>query len=66
MITGDALQEDIAGVLSSCYERGQRIGGVVPWMPAQESRDERSRTDYAEATEAHTGTVQLGRSSPGA
>ena len=27
MIIGDALQEDIAGVLSTCYERGQRIGG---------------------------------------
>jgi hypothetical protein len=66
MITGDALQENIAEVLTSCYERGQRIGGVVPWMPAQESRDERSRTDCAEATAAHTATVQLGRSPPGA
>ena len=66
MITGDALQENIAEVLTSCYERGQRIGGVVPWMPAQESRDERSRTDCTEATAAHTATVQLGRSPPGA
>jgi hypothetical protein len=63
MITGDALQEDIAQVLSSCYERGQRIGGVVPWMKAKESSDEGTRSYCTET--ADTGTVQLGRSPPG-
>jgi len=45
LITGEALQEDIAVVLSTCYERGQRIGGIVPWMKQQELTDERTRTD---------------------
>jgi hypothetical protein len=47
MITGDALQEDIASVLTTCYERGQRIGGMVPWMKKQEVKYERSRGDCA-------------------
>lgn len=66
MITGDALQEDIAQVLSSCYERGQRIGGVVPWMHKQEISHEGTRTGIAETTATHSATVQLGRSPPGA
>ena len=45
MVTGDTLQEDIAAVLSTCYERGQRIGGIVPWMKQQELTHERTRTD---------------------
>lgn len=47
MITGDTLQEDIASVLTTCYERGQRIGGMVPWMKKQEVKYERSRGDCA-------------------
>jgi len=66
MITGDALQEDIARVLNGCYERGQRIGGVVPWMPAKESSDERANTDCTAATATDTVAVQLGRPPPGA
>jgi len=65
MITGDALQEDIAQVLTSCYERGQRIGGVVPWMNKQEVNDEGTKTDIAETATAHSAAVQLGRSPPG-
>ena len=45
MITGEPLQEDIARVLTTCYERGQRIGGRVPWMQPQEVKHERTRTD---------------------
>ncbi len=36
MISGEPLQEDIARLLTTCYERGQRIGGVLPWMKKQE------------------------------
>jgi len=32
MISGEPLQEDIARVLAVCYDRGQRIGGMAPWM----------------------------------
>jgi len=64
MITGDALQEDIAQVLTSCYERGQRIGGMVPWMNKQEVSDEGTRTGIAETAVTHSTTVQLGRSPP--
>jgi hypothetical protein len=66
MITGDALQEDIAQVLTSCYERGQRIGGVVPWMNKQEVSNEGKRTGIAETAQTHSAAVQLGRSPPGA
>ena len=65
MITGDALQEDIADVLTSCYERGQRIGGVVPWMNKQEVSDEGKRTGIAKTAPTHSAAVQLGRSPPG-
>ena len=65
MITGDALQEDIAQVLRSCYERGQRIGGVVPWMNEQEVSYEGARTSIAETASTHSAAVQLGRSPPG-
>ena len=65
MITGDALQEDIARVLSSCYERGQRIGGVVPWMNQQEVSYEGARTGVTETAPTHSAAVQLGRSPPG-
>lgn len=65
MITGDALQEDIAQVLTSCYERGQRIGGVVPWMDEQEVSHEGTRTVIAETAPTHSAAVQLGRSPPG-
>ena len=36
MITGEALQDAIAHVLATCYERGRRIGGLMPWMQPQE------------------------------
>jgi len=42
MITGEPLQEDIARVLTTCYERGQRIGGSMPWMQSQEVKHERT------------------------
>jgi hypothetical protein len=41
MITGEPLQEDIVRVLTTCYECGQRIGGMVPWMQPQEVKHER-------------------------
>jgi len=47
MITGEALQDNIARVLTTCYERGQRIGDVVPWMRKQEVKYARTRTDYS-------------------
>jgi len=65
MISGDGLQEDIAQVLATCYERGQRIGGVAPWMNQQGVGDEGARTDHAAAAAAHSAAVQLGRSPPG-
>jgi hypothetical protein len=65
MITGEPLQEDIARVLTTCYERGQRIGGMVPWMQPQEVKHERTRTDSAAAAATGAPAVQLGRSSPG-
>jgi hypothetical protein len=65
MITGEPLQEDIARILTTCYERGQRIGGMVPWMQSQEVKYERTRTDSAAAAETGAPAVQLGRSSPG-
>jgi hypothetical protein len=65
MITGEALQEDIARVLTTCYERGQRIGGMVPWMQPQEVTHERTRTDHAASAATHSGAVQLGRSPSG-
>jgi len=66
MITGEALQEDIAQVLTTCYERGQRIGGTVPWMQPQEVTHERSRTDSAATATTHSPALQLDRSPPGA
>lgn len=65
MISGEPLQEDIARVLSTCYERGQRIGGMVPWMNKQEVSDEGTRTDIAATAATHSTAVQLGRSPPG-
>ena len=65
MISGEPLQEDIARVLTTCYEQGQRIGGVVPWMQPQEVKHERTRTDSAAAAATGSPTVQLGRSPPG-
>jgi hypothetical protein len=65
MISGEALQESLAGVLSACYERGQRIGGSVPWMQPQEVKHERARTDCAAATAPHSAAVQLGGSPSG-
>jgi len=65
MITGEPLQEDIARVLTACYERGQRIGGMVPWMRKQEVNDERARTGSAATATTHSPAVQLGRSPSG-
>ena len=57
MMTGDALQEDIARTLVACYERGQRIGGMMPWLRPQEFRHERTHTDCSATTAADTATV---------
>ena len=72
MITGEPLQEDIARVLTTCYERGQRIGGIVPWMAQrapqvhlQEVKHERTRGDSAATAATGSPAVQLGRSPPG-
>lgn len=65
MISGEALQEDIARVLITCYERGQRIGGMVPWMQSQEVKHERSRTISSATSAPYSAAVQLGRSPSG-
>lgn len=65
MITGEPLQEDIARVLTACYERGQRIGGMAPWMQPREIKHERTRADYAATAATGSPAVQLGRSPPG-
>ena len=65
MITGEPLQEDIASVLTTCYERGQRIGGIMPWMLKQEVKHERTRADCAATAATGSPAVQLGRSSLG-
>jgi hypothetical protein len=65
MITGDELQEDIASVLTTCYHRGQRIGGIMPWMKPQEVKHERTRSNSAAETATHSGAVQLGGSQAG-
>jgi hypothetical protein len=65
MISGEPLQEDIARVLTACYERGQRIGGGVPWMKAQEVSDEGRRAVIAATAATHCAAVELGRSPPG-
>lgn len=65
MITGDALQDDIARVLTTCYERGQRIGGIVPWIKRQEVTNEGKRTDHAATAATHPAAVQLGGSPSG-
>lgn len=70
MITGEPLQEDIARVLTTCYERGQRIGPDLwrvgtPWMQSQEVKHEKTRADRAAAAATGSPAVQLGRSRPG-
>ena len=65
MISGEPLQEDIARVLTSCYERGQRIGGVVPWMKPREVSHEGTRTACAATAATGSAAVQLGRSPSG-
>jgi hypothetical protein len=65
MISGEALQEDIVRVLTTCYQRGQRIGGIVPWMQPQEVKHERTRADCAAAAATSSPAVQLGRSPSG-
>ena len=57
MITGEELQEDIARILTTCYEQGQRIGGKVPWMQPQEVKYERPRTHYAAEAAPHTAAI---------
>ena len=66
MITGEALQDSIVQVLTACYERGQRIGGKVPWMQPQEVTHARPRTDSAATATTHSTALQLDRSSAGA
>lgn len=58
MIIGEPLQEDIEHVLAACYERGQRIGGVVPWMRKQEVKHERTRADCAATAATGSPAVQ--------
>ena len=59
MISGEALQEDIAGLLSTCYERGQRLGGPDlwrvgrAWMNKEQLSDERTKSDIATTAAAH-------------
>lgn len=65
MITGGALQDDIASVLTTCYERGQRIGGIAPWMREQDVKYERARSDSTAEAATHSTAVQLGRSPSG-
>ena len=65
MITGEELQEDIARVLTTCYEHGQRIGGMMPWMQPLEVKHEKARTDCAATAATHSPAVQLGRSPSG-
>ena len=65
MISGEPLQEDIARVLTTCYERGQRIGGMVPWMKPMEVSDEGTRTACAATAATRSAAVQLGRSPSG-
>jgi hypothetical protein len=60
LMTGGALQEDIAAVLLACYERGQRIGGMVPWMRSLEVGHAKATVDSAAAAPAHSAAVQLG------
>ena len=73
LMCGEPLQEDIAQVLSVCYERGRHISGKVPWMnkpPAcaatgtadREVEHERTRSDSAAAAAQDSPAVQLGRS----
>jgi hypothetical protein len=65
MITGEPLQEDIARILTACYERGQSIGGMAPWMQPQEVKHERTRADRAAKAAKNSPAVQLGRSPSG-
>ena len=65
MISGEPLQEDIARVLTTCYERGQRIGGMVPWMKPREVSHEGTRTACAATAATGSAAVQLGRSPSG-
>ena len=65
MVSGEALQENLGEVLTACYERGQRIGGVVPWMPPREVAHERSRSPEPATAAAGAAPVQLGGSPAG-
>lgn len=60
MISGELLQDDIARVLRTCYERGQHIGGIVPWINKQEVSDDEKRTVIAETAATHSEALQLG------
>ena len=65
MVSGEALQEDLVRVLTTCYERGQRIGGMVPWMQPKEVKHVKTRADSAATAATYSPAVQLGRSPPG-
>jgi hypothetical protein len=65
MISGDALQDDIVRILTNCYQRGQRIGGMVPWIKRQEVSYEGARVNTAAIAATSSGAVQLGRSPSG-
>ena len=61
MITGYRLQDDIDQVLVRCYDRGRRIGGVVPWMPRKEDKHAAQSSNLSAAVTADTTALQLGR-----
>jgi hypothetical protein len=65
LLCGEALQDTIETILLSCYESGQRIGGVVPWMTNKEKKHEKTRTNRAEAMSPCAVAVQLGGSASG-
>lgn len=57
MMTGNALQEDIVRSLGVCYQKGQHIGGMMPWMSPLEQHHERKTADCAAKTTAHPPAV---------
>lgn len=49
MVSGEALQENIAQILTACYNRGQHMHGVIPWMKKQEMDYESTNPDSTPA-----------------
>lgn len=61
MITGYPLQDNIGEVLVRCYDRGRRIGGVVPWMPRKEDKHASQDSNLSAAVTTDSAALQLGR-----